>query len=73
MAVALITGGAIVTSVGFFLLGSRGLPRRYFAYLPEFQTMQIVVGVAAVITVIGCVTAVEAFRRGTRVEDNRAV
>jgi hypothetical protein len=62
---ALMTAGATVTSLGFFLLGSRGLPRRYFAYLPEYQPLQVVIGAAAAVTVIGCVAALEAFRRGT--------
>ena len=35
-----------LTSLGFFLLGLRGFPRRYFAYLPEFQSLQILVGAA---------------------------
>jgi heme/copper-type cytochrome/quinol oxidase subunit 1 len=68
VAVAVIAAGAGVTSVGFFLLGLRGLPRRYLAYLPEFQPLQILVGVGAVVTVIGCVLALEALRRGTRVD-----
>jgi hypothetical protein len=68
VAVAVIAAGAGVTSLGFFLLGSRGLPRRYLAYFPEFQSLQILVGAAALVTVIGCVLALEAFRRGTRVD-----
>jgi cytochrome c oxidase subunit I len=66
VAAALITAGAGLTSIGFYLLGSRGLPRRYFAYLPEFQPLQILVGVAAAIAVIGGLVALEAFRRGSR-------
>jgi heme/copper-type cytochrome/quinol oxidase subunit 1 len=62
---ALITAGAGLTSLGFFLLGLRGLPRRYLAYLPEFQSLQVIVGAAAVVTVIGCLLALEALRRGT--------
>jgi heme/copper-type cytochrome/quinol oxidase subunit 1 len=66
VAVAVIAAGAGVTSLGFFVLGLRGLPRRYLAYLPEFQPLQILVGAAAVVTVVGCVMALEALRRGTR-------
>ena len=65
---ALITAGAGLTSLGFLLLGLRGLPRRYLAYSPEFQSLQIVVSAAAVVTAIGCVLALDAFRRGTRVD-----
>jgi hypothetical protein len=68
VAVAVIAAGAGVTSLGFFLLGARGLPRRYLAYFPEFQSLQIIVGAAALVTVVGCVLALEAFRRGTRVD-----
>jgi len=68
VAAALITAGASLTSLGFFVLGVRGLPRRYFAYLPEHQSLQIVVGAAAAIAAIGCVVALEAFRRGTRAD-----
>jgi hypothetical protein len=66
--IAVIAAGAGATSLGFFLLGSRGLPRRYLAYSPEFRSLQIIVGAAAVVTVVGCVLAFEAFRRGTRVD-----
>jgi heme/copper-type cytochrome/quinol oxidase subunit 1 len=64
---AVITAGAGLTSLGFFLLGLRGLPRRYLAYLPEHQSLQVAVGAAAVVTAIGCVLALESFRRGARV------
>lgn len=68
VAAVLITAGSSLTSFGFLLLGSRGLPRRYFAYLPEYQSLQIMVGVAAAIAAIGCLAALEAFRRGTRTD-----
>jgi heme/copper-type cytochrome/quinol oxidase subunit 1 len=72
-ATTLITAGASLTSIGFFLLGSRGLPRRYLAYAPEYQSLQIVVGVAAAVAAIGAVVALEAFRRGTRSGASSAV
>ena len=64
IAAVLINTGASLTSVGFYLLGSRGMPRRYLAYLPELQSLQLLVGLAAVIAAVGCITALEAFRRG---------
>jgi len=65
---ALIAARAVLTSLGFFVLGSRGLPRRYVAYLPEHRPLQIFVGAAAVVAAIGCVVTLEAFRRGTHVD-----
>ena len=65
---ALIAAGAGVTSLGFLLLGLRGLPRRYLAYSPEYQSLQIVVGAAAMVMAIGCLLALDALRRGTRVD-----
>lgn len=65
VAAALLGASASLIAVGFYVLGSHGLPRRYFAFEPDFQLLQIVVGAAAVAFAIGCVSAVEAFRRGT--------
>lgn len=60
IAAVLINTGACLTSAGFYLLGSRGMPRRYLAYLPDFQSLQIFVGVAAVLAAIGGVLALYA-------------
>lgn len=66
LAIALTAAGSILTSLAFFILGSRRMPRRYFAYLPEFQSMHVVVGVAALIAAVGAVLSVAAFARGQR-------
>jgi heme/copper-type cytochrome/quinol oxidase subunit 1 len=62
IAVGLLSAGGGLASITFFELGSSGMPRRYFAYPPEFQVAQIVLGVAAVVAAIGCVLALAAFR-----------
>ncbi len=60
-----LTIGAAMTSIGFVVLGSRGMPRRYWQYMPEYQTLQVLLGVAAALTVLGFVITVVAFVRGT--------
>lgn len=61
-AAVLIAGGTIATSVGFLLLGTRGLPRRYQQYFDAVQLPQIVVGVAAVVTLVGAIAALRSAR-----------
>lgn len=61
-AMSLIAGGACAASIAFFVLGTRGLPRRYIAYTVEFQSLQIVVAAAATVTAIGAILAIVAFR-----------
>lgn len=62
IAAILIAVGAVATSTGFLLLGSRGMPRRYQQYDEIFQPLQVVVGIAAVVTVAGVVLAVRSIR-----------
>lgn len=64
VAVALVASGATLASFGFFALGEQGLPRRYLAYISDYQSLQIIVGIAATVSVIGGLLVVEAFRRG---------
>jgi heme/copper-type cytochrome/quinol oxidase subunit 1 len=58
VAAVTFAGGSCATSVGLLVLGMRGLPRRYYQYLDLFQPLQVVVGVAAAVTVIGAILAV---------------
>lgn len=51
---------AIILFIGFqllffpqFILGIEGLPRRYFNYLPQFQSGQIISGIGAIVLAIG--------------------
>jgi len=58
----------------FFFLGYLGMPRRYYDYLPEYQTYHIVATVGSWILVAGLVIMVSnllvAIRRGTRAPSN---
>ena len=55
---------AVLTFVGFnltffpqFMLGSHGMPRRYWSYLPEFQSYHVWSTIGAYVTAVGLVTA----------------
>jgi heme/copper-type cytochrome/quinol oxidase subunit 1 len=61
----MFAGSASATSVGFLVLGTRGLPRRYHQYPDFLQPLQIVVGVAAAVTVIAAIVAVVSARPRT--------
>jgi cytochrome c oxidase subunit 1 len=52
--------GAILNFIGFnvtfftqFMLGSQGMPRRYYQYVPEFQTYHIISTIGAYILLVG--------------------
>jgi hypothetical protein len=59
----MFAGGTIATSVWFLNLGTRGMPRRYHAYDDSFQTVQIAIGVATVVTLVGAIAAAASTRR----------
>ncbi|MEZ4451163.1 MAG: cytochrome c oxidase subunit I [Nannocystaceae bacterium] len=61
---------ALLVFIGFnitfgtqFFLGHQGMPRRYFAYLPEYQTMHQVSTVGSWILAVGLITAAFALAR----------
>jgi heme/copper-type cytochrome/quinol oxidase subunit 1 len=62
VAAAMFAVGAIATSAAFLRLGTQGMPRRYQQYDPLFQPLQIVVGVAAALTLLGAMVAVRSMR-----------
>jgi hypothetical protein len=62
IAATLISVGAVATSTGFLFLGLRGMPRRYQQYDAIFQPLQIVVGIATVVTVLGALLALRSTR-----------
>jgi heme/copper-type cytochrome/quinol oxidase subunit 1 len=62
IAALLVAVGSIATSTGFLMLGLRGLPRRYQQYDDIFQPLQVVVGVAAAVTVLGALLALRSTR-----------
>jgi cytochrome c oxidase subunit 1 len=52
--------GSVLATVGFifhyvpmFILGMQGMPRRYFDYLPQFETGNFLAGFGALIMVVG--------------------
>jgi len=53
IACVLVFIGFNVTFLPQFVLGSRGMPRRYFNYLPEFQTLHVVSTVGSWILAAG--------------------
>jgi len=65
--------GLIVAAVGAhvfgytcMLLGSRGMPRRYAAYLDRFASLQVVASVGALLLLGGLLTIVLARSAGSR-------
>lgn len=55
--------GAVLTCVGFifhyipmFILGLQGMPRRYYDYLPQYETGNFLAGFGAILMVLGLVT-----------------
>ena len=50
---ALLTGGFIFHYVPMLILGLQGMPRRYYDYLPEFETGNFLAGFGAVFIIAG--------------------
>lgn len=55
--------GAVLTCVGFvfhyvpmFILGIQGMPRRYYDYLPQYETGNFLAGFGAILMVLGLIT-----------------
>lgn len=72
-AASLARHGAVVTCLGalghaitMLVLGSRGMPRRYAAYIPEFERLQHASSLAAFAVAAGAVLLVAAFVVGRR-------
>jgi len=73
--------GAVIVFIGFnvtfltqFFLGHQGMPRRYYAYLPEYQTMHQVSTVGSWILAVGLVWVLvyllHSLRHGARAPAN---
>ena len=56
-----------VSGVTMLFLGHQGMPRRYYSYLPEYQSAQQILLVAAVVLVLGLVTLVGGYFHGRAV------
>ncbi|MBU1196693.1 MAG: cbb3-type cytochrome c oxidase subunit I [Proteobacteria bacterium] len=50
---ALLTGGFMFHYVPMFILGLQGMPRRYFDYLPRYETGNFLAGFGAAFMIIG--------------------
>ncbi len=70
----LIFIGFNVTFFPQFILGAKGMPRRYFDYLPEYQQLNRISTMGswliAIGFVIGLITLVRAFVKGPKAPDN---
>ncbi len=66
--------GFNVTFFPQFILGAKGMPRRYFDYIPDYQQLNRISTVGswliAIGFVIGLVTFIRAFRNGPKAPDN---
>jgi cytochrome c oxidase subunit I len=70
----LTTVGFNILYFPFFIMGYLGMPRRYYDYLPEFQTLHVISTVGSWILVAGLlimiINLLVALRRGKRAEAN---
>ncbi len=66
--------GFNVTFFPQFILGAKGMPRRYFDYIPEYQQLNRISTMGswliAIGFIIGLVTFIQAFRKGAKAPDN---
>jgi cytochrome c oxidase subunit 1 len=66
--VLLLTVGFLALYFPFFILGYEGMPRRYFDYLPQFQSLHVFSTVGSWIMVTGLFiliyNLIKAFRKG---------
>jgi cytochrome c oxidase subunit 1 len=56
--IVLLTAGFMLHYIPMFVLGLKGMPRRYFDYLPQFEAGNRMAGVGAVLMVAGILTMV---------------
>ncbi|MFZ3229064.1 MAG: cytochrome c oxidase subunit I [Pseudobdellovibrio sp.] len=66
--------GFNVTFFPQFILGAKGMPRRYFDYVPEFEQLNRISTVGswliAIGFIIGLVTIIQGIRKGAKAPDN---
>ena len=66
--------GFNVTFFPQFILGAKGMPRRYFNYIPEYQELNRISTVGSWLIAIGfiisLITFIQAFRKGAKAPDN---
>lgn len=59
-------GGMLVSFVAMAMLGQQGMPRRYYVYVPQFQSLHQWVGVGGLVTAVGLALIVVAIATGRR-------
>ncbi|MCX6149897.1 MAG: cbb3-type cytochrome c oxidase subunit I [Ignavibacteriales bacterium] len=74
ISVAIITWGFLQLYFPFFILGYEGMPRRYFDYLPQFQTLHVISTIGSWIMVSGILlmfyNLFNGLRKGEKAEMN---
>jgi cytochrome c oxidase subunit 1 len=74
IALGMMTWGFLQLYFPFFILGYEGMPRRYFDYLPQFQTLHIISTVGSWILVSGIIlmlyNLIHGLRHGKKAEVN---
>ncbi len=72
--VIILTVGFLMLYFPFFILGYEGMPRRYFDYLPQFQSLQVFSTVGSWVMISGIITIIvnliHAFRKGEKASAN---
>ena len=66
LGIALLAPGFVASAVAMIVTGAGGMPRRYWAYLPEFEESQRVASVGALIATIGALILITSFVDGSR-------
>ena len=74
LSASLVTAGFFVTFFPQFLLGNAGMPRRYYDYPPEYQTLHVVSTVGSWVLALGLIITLVyllwALKSGKRSGDN---
>jgi len=59
-------GGMLGSSVAMAMLGQQGMPRRYFVYVPQFQSLHQWIGLGGLVAVVGLAVVCIAIATGRR-------
>jgi hypothetical protein len=59
-------GGMLVSFVTMAVLGQQGMPRRYYTYVPQFQSLHQWIGLGGLVAAMGIVLVFLAFATGRR-------
>ena len=74
LSITLLLVGFMLHYMPMFVMGMKGMPRRYFDYLPEFEGGNLLAGIGAVIMVAGLFlmfgNLLNGARKGAKATDN---